>query len=485
MIIDPSSNYIATIRTNMGDVVIELYATAAPETVNNFVFLAEEGFYDDVIFHRVIESFMIQGGDPTGTGSGGPGYSFEDEFDSSLVFDRPGILAMANAGPNTNGSQFFITVVPTPHLNGAHTIFGQVLEGQGIADSISKAPSDASGRPNQPVIIDSIEITKASARAAPTPTPPVNPQVVFLAAEVTEETIQAYQNRSKIANEFTIAFLDGQIQDGSVTTFSATTGGSSVLVDVWYTEGLQTGNGFRLGLTSSSEQLGDAAVRQIKGNLFLVVKPAPLSLLPQEPANSGRALLTIPGPAIRSSGLDNLGIALGTGDQPWDQQSLNLKQTTLEPSSQGAAGPQRAGRVGVRPLLHPLMQDAVGIGFGTGEPPGGLLIVQGDQVTLVDETGATLARFEFAGRKLQELVQDVLDSDVQPPNEESIARGCRNGDDIIVSNTSLFTLLWDASRNNTSSGQTIESQTVTSVSAFKNEIYNCKTMKYTSGYCLT
>jgi len=168
MTIDTSANYIATIRTNMGNIVIELFATAAPETVNNFVFLAKEGFYDDAIFHRVIENFMIQGGDPTGTGSGGPGYNFKDEIDPSLVFDRPGILAMANAGPNTNGSQFFI---PTPHLNGAHTIFGQVLEGQGIADTISKVPADARSRPTQPVTIDSIEISKTSTRAAPTPAP--------------------------------------------------------------------------------------------------------------------------------------------------------------------------------------------------------------------------------------------------------------------------------------------------------------------------
>ena len=133
-----------------------------------------DGFYKKIIFHRVIKGFMIQGGDPTGTGSGGPGYSFEDEFDPSLVFDRPGILAMANAGPNTNGSQFFITVVPTQYLTGAHTIFGRVLEGQGIADTISMVPADANGKPTQPVIILNIEITKTSSRA-PTPTPPSSP----------------------------------------------------------------------------------------------------------------------------------------------------------------------------------------------------------------------------------------------------------------------------------------------------------------------
>ncbi|PKB67317.1 MAG: peptidylprolyl isomerase [SAR202 cluster bacterium Io17-Chloro-G4] len=160
MTVDPATRYVATIRTNMGDIVIELFPSDAPETVNNFVFLANEGFYDDVIFHRVIENFMIQGGDPTGTGGGGPGYTFGDEIDTSLFFDRPGILAMANAGPNTNGSQFFITVVPTPHLNGAHTIFGQVVEGQAAADAISKVPAGATNRPSQPVTIQGIEITK-------------------------------------------------------------------------------------------------------------------------------------------------------------------------------------------------------------------------------------------------------------------------------------------------------------------------------------
>ncbi len=162
MTIDPSAKYSATIKTNRGSIVLELFPSAAPKTVNNFVFLAEQGFYDGIIFHRVIPNFMIQGGDPTGTGTSGPGYKFEDEFDPTLVFDRPGILAMANAGPNTNGSQFFITVVPTPNLNGAHTIFGQVLEGQEVADTISKVTTAAGNKPVEPVIIEGIEITKSS-----------------------------------------------------------------------------------------------------------------------------------------------------------------------------------------------------------------------------------------------------------------------------------------------------------------------------------
>ena len=132
MIIDPEMNYFATFQTEKGDIKVELFADRAPKTVNNFAFLAEAGYYDGTTFHRVLPDFMAQGGDPTGTGAGGPGYRFEDEFDPSLGFDEPGYLAMANAGPNTNGSQFFITFVPTPHLTGRHTIFGKVVEGMDV-----------------------------------------------------------------------------------------------------------------------------------------------------------------------------------------------------------------------------------------------------------------------------------------------------------------------------------------------------------------
>jgi len=161
MTIDESKSYSAMFKTNHGDINIDLYPAQAPVTVNNFVFLARDGFYNDVIFHRVIPDFMIQGGDPDGTGMGGPGYRFQDEFDPSLVFSGPGILAMANAGPGTNGSQFFITVAPTPHLNGAHTIFGKVTSGQDIADAISKVPQGPSNRPTDPVIIERIEIEES------------------------------------------------------------------------------------------------------------------------------------------------------------------------------------------------------------------------------------------------------------------------------------------------------------------------------------
>jgi cyclophilin family peptidyl-prolyl cis-trans isomerase len=134
--IDLKKKYSATLSTDKGDITLELFADKTPQTVNNFVFLAREGFYDGTIFHRVISGFMAQGGDPTGTGRGGPGYRFEDEFDPSLKHDKPGIFSMANAGPGTNGSQFFITHVPTPHLNNMHTVFGQVVSGMDVLLSI-------------------------------------------------------------------------------------------------------------------------------------------------------------------------------------------------------------------------------------------------------------------------------------------------------------------------------------------------------------
>ncbi len=162
MTIDSNANYTATIRTNQGPITIDLFASRAPKTVNSFVFLAREGFYNGIIFHRVIQGFMIQGGDPTGTGTAGPGYQYEDEIDPSLGFEGPGILAMANrgVGTRTNGSQFFITVAPTPHLNGNHTIFGRVTGGQDVVTGISLVRTGQGDRPVNPVIIQSIEILK-------------------------------------------------------------------------------------------------------------------------------------------------------------------------------------------------------------------------------------------------------------------------------------------------------------------------------------
>ena len=136
MVIDSTKRYVATISTDKGDIVVELFADKAPQTVNNFVYLAEDGYYDGVTFHRVIKGFMAQGGDPTGSGRGGPGYQFKDEFHPALRHDQPDILSMANAGPNTNGSQFFITYRDTPHLDGKHAVFGRVVEGMDVLESI-------------------------------------------------------------------------------------------------------------------------------------------------------------------------------------------------------------------------------------------------------------------------------------------------------------------------------------------------------------
>jgi peptidyl-prolyl cis-trans isomerase A (cyclophilin A) len=165
----------ATLHTNRGDIVVDLFPNHAPKTVENFVGLAEgtadytddagrsgEKYYDGLGFHRVIEGFMIQGGCPLGTGTGGPGYTFKDEFHPELAFTKPYLLAMANAGPGTNGSQFFITLAPTPWLNNRHTIFGEVTDqaSREIVDAIGATPTGAGDRPVDPVVIESVEITR-------------------------------------------------------------------------------------------------------------------------------------------------------------------------------------------------------------------------------------------------------------------------------------------------------------------------------------
>lgn len=137
MVIDPKKQYRAIFHTSRGDITVQLFAEQAPNTVNNFVFLARDGFYNNTTFHRVIHGFMVQGGDPTGTGRGGPGYQFADEQSAlQLKHDKPGMLSMANAGRNTNGSQFFITYGPQPHLNGKHAVFGQLISGQDVLNAI-------------------------------------------------------------------------------------------------------------------------------------------------------------------------------------------------------------------------------------------------------------------------------------------------------------------------------------------------------------
>jgi len=168
-----TASITAVFHTSMGKISCELYPGEAPLTVENFISLARgtkkwtdpatgkevtRPLYDGTAFHRVIPEFMIQGGDPLGTGSGGPGYEFKDEISEKLKFDKPGILAMANAGPNTNGSQFFITLAPTPWLDGYHTIFGRVVSGQEVVDAISKVKRDSQDKPLKPVILDKVEI---------------------------------------------------------------------------------------------------------------------------------------------------------------------------------------------------------------------------------------------------------------------------------------------------------------------------------------
>jgi len=157
--LDTSKTYRARFKTERGDVAVELYAQQAPLTVENFVNLARAGYYDGTTFHRVIPDFMAQGGDPTGTGRGGPGYTFRDEFSPQLQHDAAGVLSMANAGPGTNGSQFFITLVPTPHLNGRHTVFGRVVEGMDVVNSIRER--DPMSDPNPGDRIETIEIEEA------------------------------------------------------------------------------------------------------------------------------------------------------------------------------------------------------------------------------------------------------------------------------------------------------------------------------------
>jgi len=161
MQIDPEKSYRAVMETTEGTITIDLFAKAAPVTVNNFVVLARDGFYDGTVFHRVIEGFMNQGGDPQGTGMGGPGYTFQDEVDSGLSFNEPGLLAMANAGPGTNGSQFFITTSTPGYLTGKHTIFGKVVDGYDIVTAINTTATDGRDRPLKDVRVESLRIEES------------------------------------------------------------------------------------------------------------------------------------------------------------------------------------------------------------------------------------------------------------------------------------------------------------------------------------
>jgi len=157
---NPTSSDIVRVKieTTLGDIEVELYAKEAPQTVANFVKLTKSGYYDGIIFHRVIPEFMIQTGDPTGTGTGGPGYAFEDEFSPQLKHDKAGTLSMANSGPNTNGSQFFITDKPTPWLDGKHSIFGHVTQGIDVVHAIANAPRDGQDKPSETLSMTKVTV---------------------------------------------------------------------------------------------------------------------------------------------------------------------------------------------------------------------------------------------------------------------------------------------------------------------------------------
>jgi cyclophilin family peptidyl-prolyl cis-trans isomerase len=161
---------IALFQTSKGNFEVEFYTDLAPKTADNFIALINKKYYDGTIFHRVISDFMIQGGDPTGTGTGGPGYQIQDEFGPGLTHNEPGILSMANAGPNTGGSQFFITLVPTNWLDGKHAIFGHVVSGMDVVEAIGKVKTNASDRPAEDVTIKSVTM-KPQEEAAPAATP--------------------------------------------------------------------------------------------------------------------------------------------------------------------------------------------------------------------------------------------------------------------------------------------------------------------------
>ena len=161
-----TENPVVEIQTRCGTIVVEVFQKEAPKTAANFLGLIQKGFYNNVIFHRVIPGFMIQGGDPTGTGRGGPGYTIPDEFTPKLRHNKAGILSMANAGPNTGGSQFFITLGPTPHLDDRHAIFGQVLSGQDVVEKIGAAPRDQMDRPREEVKMTKISVVQEAKAGA-------------------------------------------------------------------------------------------------------------------------------------------------------------------------------------------------------------------------------------------------------------------------------------------------------------------------------
>ncbi len=215
MVIDPETSYVATIKTEKGDLVVELFAGQAPRTVNNFIFLAREGYYDNTTFHRVIEDFMAQAGDPSGTGRGGPGYTFADEFHPDLTHDGPGVLSMANAGANTNGSQFFITFAETPWLDGQHSVFGKVVEGLDVLEKISLRDPQTAQAPGD--VIETIVIEEGAAGSSSSssseseeePEEAMNPGLVendALAVPSVTESFAGLEGEPFVSGETSVAY---------------------------------------------------------------------------------------------------------------------------------------------------------------------------------------------------------------------------------------------------------------------------------------
>ena len=227
MTIDPTKTYLATFKTAKGDVKVQLFADKAPNAVNNFVFLAKEGFYDNTTFHRVLDGFMAQGGDPTGTGTGGPGYTFADEVDPSLSFDKRGVLAMANSGPDTNGSQFFMTFAPATWLDGNYTIFGQVVDGDLVLDQLTRRDPAQNPTFTGDALLK-VEISEATSSQLPTPTTtptPFAPDVTaddhFMATMPAEERIN-YWNSAP----------DNALEEGKVYQATFRTDAGDIVVEL-------------------------------------------------------------------------------------------------------------------------------------------------------------------------------------------------------------------------------------------------------------
>lgn len=225
-IVQPGVDYSAVLCTGAGAIYIDLFENLTPITVNNFVFLSEQGYYNNTTFHRVIADFMVQGGDPTGTGTGGPGYQFQDEFVGFLTFDEPGWLAMANAGPGTNGSQFFVTTVPTPHLNYAHTIFGKVIEGQENVAAIDLRDPNTATTPGESlntvvIITDPAEVETTYVAPEPAGADAFDAALAELNAAISEPLLVDTESSGVYTTEETLQHLTNEQRDAATALFEA------------------------------------------------------------------------------------------------------------------------------------------------------------------------------------------------------------------------------------------------------------------------